>query len=470
MGKQVITIDKCWCGSTDLQKYNEQYVKCMSCSTLLNSPRFVSEYFEVENDNNDFYGKNYWLQHQTESFGHPDIRKRSREDLTQRCLYWLNTILKYKMPPTRSLELGCGPGTLVHLMKQCGFDATGLELSRWVVEYGKSTHGVNIIHGKIEDATIPDESQDLIIMMDVLEHFTDPVHTMTVVADKLKENGIVVIQTPRFNHFSYEELLETNDMFLKQFKDQEHLFLFTQESVERLISSVGFQYVKFYEPLFGYDMFLVASKKEPLINSDDDVITHLEGNPNSRIVLAMLDLYKKQVHTEKEAILRLESVQKLEAWLKESETDREARLVIINALEKRLLESESDREARLGIIKELEKRLQESESDRNARLSIIQELQNKLEVCEKDHQASLAKINDLQRQIAECEGDRQARLGIIQEIQERLIESEEDRAARLSIIQELEKKLVESEKDRSNRLELIHELERQLKKKNSEHK
>jgi 2-polyprenyl-3-methyl-5-hydroxy-6-metoxy-1,4-benzoquinol methylase len=376
----VVEINKCWCGSVELETFNGQYKKCKKCFTLINSPRQVSTYYEVENERDDeaFYGKNYWMGHQTEDLGHPSIFQRSRRDLSERCLYWLQTVLKYRLPSGNTLEIGSGPGAFVQMLSQAGFSSKGLELSPWVAEYGGRTHGVEIINSKIEDVSDELEPHDIIVMMDVLEHFPDPVETMSHVKKVLAAKGILVIQTPCYNHMTYQQMVDTNDPFLIQLKDQEHLYLLSKEAISLLLDQLGIHHVQFLDPLFPYDMFVVASAEPLQLISDEQVVDYLASSPATRLVLAMLDLYKENNRLFNEAEQRLRNNEKLEQSLRVSDQDRNARLQAITELEKLLMESEQDRNARLKSIQTLEQLLRESEQDRQARLESIHVLEKLL--------------------------------------------------------------------------------------------
>ena len=128
---------QCWCGNTDLVPFSPKYLKCESCNTLV-----VAEVSEVNqtlvtDSDEDFYGRSYWFAHQEENLGLPNISVRSRSDLPERCTHWLGTVLKYKLPPGKVLELGSAHGGFVALLRWAGFDTTGLELSPWVADYAR---------------------------------------------------------------------------------------------------------------------------------------------------------------------------------------------------------------------------------------------------------------------------------------------------------------------------------------------
>ena len=459
----LIEVNKCWCGSRKLEPFSKNYIRCNHCLTLISSPRKPDEFYNVQNDDFDFYGKDYWLNHQNE-LGFPDIIKRSREDLSERCVYWLKTILSHKMPCGKSLELGCSHGALVALMKFTGFEARGLELSNWVVQYATKTFGIPVFCGKIEELNIEPNSLDCIVMIDVLEHLTTPLETLNLVAKSLKRDGILVIQTPCYRDIesTYEQMVDKQDVFLQMMKEKEHLYLFTVNGLKILLNKIGLNLMIEEKPLFPYDMFVFASKSPIPTYDEKALVSNLVSTVQGRITLALFDLYQKWEISEKDRAARLEAINNLNKVLQESESDREARLAVINELNTRLIESESDRAARLAVINELNTRLIESESDREARLTVINELNPRLIESESDRAARLGVINELSARLVESESDRAARLAVINELNPRLIESERDREARLAVINELNTRLIESKSDSEARLALINDLNTRL--------
>ncbi|MCG9966642.1 methyltransferase domain-containing protein [Pelotomaculum terephthalicicum JT] len=382
-----INITKCWCGSEKIISFSEHYLICENCRTLIASPRLSDEFYNSGKNKPNFYGKDYWTSYIEKDYGLPDIYERSRSDLSDRCLYWLKYILKYKLPPARTLELGCAHGGLVHLMKLVGYDSCGTEMSPWICDYASVTFNISMECGCIEDLSIAPKSLDIIILMDVLEHMTDPEGSLNVIARVLKDDGIFVIQTPCFRNIkqTYRYLKETNNVFLRMLREKEHLYLFNIKSIEQILREVGFKYIYFEPQYFPYDMFLFASKTKPVKHSEDDITELLLKTPDGRSVLAMIDLFNqknsllsKLEESEKDRGERLKLINELGKKLEESEADREARLIVINKLSKKLEESEEDREARLKVINELSKKLRESEMIQKEQMKDIRGLEQKL--------------------------------------------------------------------------------------------
>lgn len=397
----------CWCGNTELQDFSPGYKRCGKCGTLVCSQILGEDQLEVSGDETGFYSRDYWFDYQVNKLNQPTLPERSRSDLSERVIYWLRTVLNYQLPPAKCLELGCGHGGFVALLRQLEFDAMGLELSPWVVDYAKDVFKIPMLLGPIEQQQIDDSSIDLIILMDVLEHLPDPNVTLRNCINLLKPDGKLIIQSPEYKiNKNYANLKGEKSPFLKMLLPGEHIFLFSRDSVKKLLFDLGFIYVEFQEAYFPYDMFFIASRN-PLQKNPIDQIDHfLLSSANGRVMLALLDLDAKYMEikqrlseVESDRKARFQNIKQLEKLLNESEIDRAARLVSINDLEKLLAESENDRAARLESIQKLEKLLEESEIDRAARLRSINKLETLLEESERDRVDRLAAIQKLEENL-----------------------------------------------------------------------
>ena len=221
----------CWCGNTDLQDYSPDYKKCPVCGTLVCHQILEPDLLQVSGDDTGFYGREYWFSHQVEELKNPALPERSRLDLSERAIHWLRTVLNYQLPPAKSLEVGCGHGGFVALLRQIGFDAVGLELSHWVVEYARKVFNIPMLLGPIEQQEIEDSSLDLVILMDVLEHLSDPAATLKKCAKVMKPEGKLVIQTPSFDIAkNYDDLCNENDPFMEMLLPGEHVYLFSRQT------------------------------------------------------------------------------------------------------------------------------------------------------------------------------------------------------------------------------------------------
>ena len=363
----------CWCtNQSSLESFNHEYKVCRFCQTLISQNQLGNEQYLVNDDELDFYGKQYWLSHQSEELGFADIYSRSRNDLSERNLHWLKILLKYKLPPARILELGCSHGSFVALMRQAGYEAIGVELSPWVVDFAQRTFEVPILLGPIESLKQPATSFDAIVMMDVLEHLPDPLATISHCMSLLKPDGFLLVQTPQFQEeMVYENLLQQKSPFLDVLIKDEHLYLFSKNSVTKFFIQLGAQSINFEPAIFGqYDMCFIASPGSLKNNSSEKIETNLLTTPQKRFTQAMLDLRRRELD-----YLHL---------LQNSETDRTARGKQIEALNLLLQESEADRADRGRQLETLSDLLQKSEEGRADLRKIIDKLTLTIKDCEAD--------------------------------------------------------------------------------------
>jgi glycosyltransferase involved in cell wall biosynthesis/2-polyprenyl-3-methyl-5-hydroxy-6-metoxy-1,4-benzoquinol methylase len=363
----------CWCGRDDLRAFGAGYLRCAACDTLVGQVGLTDDETLVRDDDADFYGKNYWLEHQSSDLGLPDIYDRVRQDLHERCVHWLKTLLRYWPPPARVLDMGAGHGAYTALLNWAGYDAIALDLSAWVAEFAKTRFDIQYLVGSVEEQQLPRHSLDAVVANDLLEHLPDPLGTMRHCVELLRPDGVVVIQTPEFQiGRSYEELVADDDLFLQHIgrARKEHLYLFSRKSLRQLLTKVGIKHLAFEEPVYPYDMLCVASQAK-LRRRDVEPNKLLANKP---LVLALINAH--------------------DAW-QLSEADRADRLTVIEALDEELKASEVDRAMRLETIEKLEADLNDAGADRDARASVIEPLDKTLnELAPRNVTPSTATLDD----------------------------------------------------------------------------
>jgi len=440
----------CWCGNKSLHKFSEDYRRCSQCETLIwiGKNKFHSNTKPTGKD--DYYGKGYWFDHQEKDLGLPNIKQRAREDLPDRCLYWLEHVLKYKLPPANVLEIGCGHGGFVKLLRDAGYEAKGLELDPWITKFAENTFNIPMFTGPIESQILDEDSYDILVLMDVLEHLPTPKRTIEFCLRLLKDNGLFVIQTPSYpDGKSLKDLDQKKHPFIDMMIPQEHFHLFSKQSIRKLFSDVGRMNV-WFEPAFfpEHDMFFIASGKQIFPNKKEIVEEYLLSSPSSRVILGMFDQRNRLL--------------KLNGDLLTIESERAEQVDIIDRLTNQIKEIEKDRDERLELINQLNQKLEIIETDRDSRLDLINHLSQQLEGVEKDRAARLDLIEQLNLRIESINDDRNARLELIHQLNEQLAIVEADRAARLDLIEQLTQRLDMVEADLKGNLKVIDQLNQQL--------
>jgi SAM-dependent methyltransferase len=94
------------------------------------------------------------------------------------------------------LDIGAGMGLLVAGARQLGLQAVGVEPSRTLVDSARQLHAVDILQGVFPHAALTSQRFDIIFLIDVIEHVSQPVTLLRDCAEALSPRGIVVVVTP----------------------------------------------------------------------------------------------------------------------------------------------------------------------------------------------------------------------------------------------------------------------------------
>ena len=104
----------------------------------------------------------------------------------------------YGVPP-RMLDVGCGAGELVYLMRHDGVDASGLDPGIEFAEFARAVLAVPIQTAAVDAAVVPPASQDLVTMFHALEHVPDPRGVLSTVLGWLTPDGHLVVEVPNIS-------------------------------------------------------------------------------------------------------------------------------------------------------------------------------------------------------------------------------------------------------------------------------
>ena len=378
---------KCWCGNENLQEYSESYYKCAQCGTLVSKCDFSDSVYKVSDETEDLYGENYWEVKMTKAAGKNTISEIVDMYLSERVIYWLKYILRYVKLGGTVAEIGCGLGQLQYVLRRIEYPQTAFELSENICRFIKEKLEVNVCCGDFtrENTAV----YNGILAFDLFEHLINPEEFLCKCSASMQDGGVLVFQTPCYDSkLNYTDMLQLKPRFQQQLKSEQHIFLYSKESMTNILKKHGFTNIIFEPAFFGddYDMFFFASKSSIQQNSKEAIENFLNSANNGRLVKAMIALFdRNQELTQKYEIAdrdrndRLEQNKQLEQILKQSQSDDSQRQVQIEKLTEMLKGSEADRAARLEQINKLTEMLKESEADRAARLEQINKLTEMLQ-------------------------------------------------------------------------------------------
>jgi 2-polyprenyl-3-methyl-5-hydroxy-6-metoxy-1,4-benzoquinol methylase len=145
----------------------------------------------------------------------------------------------------RLLEVGSGYGYFLEMAARANWQAEGVEISPYCCQVARQ-RGANVRAGRLEDAGLTRDSYDVVVLWDVIEHFTRPDEIVRFCRALLAPGGALIMRTPdgralaptvwparaAYRHLVYPA------------NTPEHTFHFTPRNLGALVSKEGFGVVK----------------------------------------------------------------------------------------------------------------------------------------------------------------------------------------------------------------------------------
>jgi len=100
----------------------------------------------------------------------------------------------------RLLDLGGGTGQVASALVPFGVRAVVLDRSRGMLSAAQKKRGLLLVRGSAESLPFPDESFDLVVVVDALHHFKDQERALREAARTVRRGGAVLIEEPDIRH------------------------------------------------------------------------------------------------------------------------------------------------------------------------------------------------------------------------------------------------------------------------------
>jgi len=210
-------------------------VKCRNCALIYQFPQI---------------SKDRYLQDIQKYYSEVDPSLRvaySRKRLYKRFLCQIENI---KRKNARLLDVGCGWGYFLSLVKNDGWKAYGLELNPDLVERGVQNYGLDIQCADFEESNLRKSYFDVITLWNVFEELPDPLRCLLKVKNFLRPGGILYLRTPNgaFHLFTYRIQQVLRKLHLAHLMPYQssifHIFNFSNKTLQLMLSNVGFENIK----------------------------------------------------------------------------------------------------------------------------------------------------------------------------------------------------------------------------------
>lgn len=221
--------DVCACQGAQYSPYYRSgevdFLRCAKCGIVRRHPMPSSDELE------QLYTAHYRVENIIQGVSNQASGERVSNGYAQFILQHINLRKDCKV-----LDYGAGAGHLVHAFQTAGLDAVGVEPSQNARQFSKD-HLQTELLGNLE--AYDGHNFDLITMIEVIEHLTEPIPVLDALRKKLRPGGELFITTPNLN--GIRSRLEGGHW--REATKKFHLILFTRASLAKMLKDAGFKHV-----------------------------------------------------------------------------------------------------------------------------------------------------------------------------------------------------------------------------------
>ena len=154
------------------------------------------------------------------------------DQILQRQKYFLGLYKKisYNFNKDQSvLEIGSYYGVFGNIIKPNVKNYSGLELSKHGSDYSKRNYNLEIFNETIEEHSKRQFKYDIIVMADVIEHFSNPFKMLEIIETILKPDGLLIFTTYNMDSL-YARITGKNYHWILPM----HLFYFSNQTLKNI--------------------------------------------------------------------------------------------------------------------------------------------------------------------------------------------------------------------------------------------
>ena len=135
------------------------------------------------------------------------------------------------------LDVGAYIGVFVEVANRSGWQASGVEPSKWAVEVAQS-RGLDVVEGTLDSPHLHGKSFDAITLWDVIEHVDDPSAELKKSFDLLKPGGLIAVHTMDIDSLMAKVMRGRWPWLMAM-----HVHYFSQRTLTQMMQKHGFEIV-----------------------------------------------------------------------------------------------------------------------------------------------------------------------------------------------------------------------------------
>ena len=207
-------------------------VRCGQCGLVRLDPQPAPRELHL------YYPENYWFAPDQSAAG--KLEERYRRLVLRDHVRFVEQALRRTRASGPLLDVGCGGGLFLGMMRQRGFRVLGLDNSREAAAIAWRRQQAPAVCGLMENPPFPAGSVAGLTMFHVLEHLYDPRAYLIAARRLLARDGRLVVQVPNAASWQFRLLGRSwNGVDVPR-----HLFDFRDLDMEKLLESCGFEVLR----------------------------------------------------------------------------------------------------------------------------------------------------------------------------------------------------------------------------------
>jgi ubiquinone/menaquinone biosynthesis C-methylase UbiE len=162
-----------------------------------------------------------------------------------------------RQPPGQLLDAGCGPGDLLALARDCGWEVTGVDPSMQSCAIARQEYGLQVLNAAFETADLPNNEFHVVTLLNVLDQAPDPMRVLKTARRVLRPEGLLVIRIINggFHRISWALIRHLPGWMREALKPLVifHPYCLNQKAIRALVSRAGLTKIKVTSaPLSGW--------------------------------------------------------------------------------------------------------------------------------------------------------------------------------------------------------------------------
>ena len=192
----------------------------------------------------------------------------------------------YHLEGRRFIEVGCGQGEFLQVLKEFPVEVHGMEHDPELVKLAKSK-GIDVVQGftETEDTVIPGGLYDVFLSFNFLEHQPDPVTMLRAIWNNLEDDAMGLVTVPSFEyimeHSSYYELI------------RDHIAYYTFDTLTSLMERCGFAVLE--ASMVNRDTLSLVVRKRPQMETENLLDCYVNLRSEMDTYMKYLKAWNKKV-------------------------------------------------------------------------------------------------------------------------------------------------------------------------------